>query len=200
MRNFISKTFLALMEWVNDGLPDGESGHSQEFGHLTSFQIDRAKKATSTMNEVFGFALGNHWTELNLTEKGIIGRYFAGLDKTSEKMEALGLAYRPMIQALGRWGGEGSFPRPTMLSIESKTSQRHAVILISFLEMTVKGYGDWNTAEFHVLGICQSGYEEAQQLMRDVTNAFTDLEGLTDLSADRAEGRDRWTDDGLADF
>lgn len=200
MKKFVSQIFLSLLAWVNDGLPDGESGHSTEFGHLTSFQIDRAKKATSTINEVFGFALGNHWTTLQCKETVFANRYFAGMDSTGAKAEALGLEYQPMIQALGKWQGEGSHPRPTMVSIESKTSTNHAVVLVAWGRQTVKGYGDWKTAEYHLLGICKSGYEEARNLMFEVASAFTDLEDLTDLSADRAEGRDRWTDDGHADF
>jgi len=199
MRNWISKTFIALMAWVNDGLGDDQSGHSQEFGHLTAFQIDRARKATGVMNEVLGFALGNHWTALQMQESGIASRYFAGVDKTGEKAEMLGLAYRPIIAPLGRWGGEGSHPRPTMLTIESATSARVAVMLVSWGEMTVKGYGDWNTAEFNLFGIC-ADHDEAEALVRSVVRSFADLEQLTDLSADRAEGSDKWKDDGLADF
>lgn len=200
MKKLVSDTFQALLAWVNDGAPDGESGHSREFGHLTSFQIDRAKKATSTMNEAFGFAIGNHWTTLQCKETVFAIRYFAGLDSTGTKAEEAGLEYQPLVQPLGKWGGAGSHPRPTMVSIESKTSASHAVVLISWGRQTVKGYGDWKTAEYNLLAICKSGYEEAREFMFNLANAFTDLEDLTTLSADRAEGRDRWTDDGHADF
>ena len=199
MRNQFSKKFLELMSWVNDGLPDSESGHSQEFGHLNSFQQDGAKQATSVMNEVLGFALGNHWTMLNMEEQDIATRFFAGVDKTGTKAQSLGLAYRPIVESLGKWGGEGSFPRPSMLSIESSTSARVAVLLISFTEKTMKGWGEWSTAEFNLFGICPD-HDEAQALIMSVSKAFRQLEDLANISADYAEGKGKDRSTGLADF
>ena len=195
----LAKAFLALMAWVNDGLPDGESGHSLEFGHLNSFQIDRAKKATSVMNEFFGFALGNHWTMLQMNPNQLASVYFAGMDKTGEKADTLGLAYRPIMLPLGRWGGEGSFPRPTIMSVESGSSRRVALVMVSWGEVTVKGYGDWATAEFTMVGVYED-HDDAEDNAKAIGRAYTDLEMLAEISADRGERRDDYTEGGLGDF
>lgn len=186
-----SRAVLDLLAWAT-------GGHETEYEGLTVFMKDNARRAGSTLQEFMSFALANHVSMLNIETSEIVSRYFAGVSKTTDKTDALGLAYRPIVQSVGRWQGEGSFPRPVLVTVESSTSGRVAVVLVSFRETTARGWGEWNSAQYELLAI-EDDQSDAEVVVREFDRAVRHLEELAEFVNQRPEVS-QTTKVGGADF
>ena len=184
---------MEIYQWINDGLPDTETGFSVEFGHLKSFQQDKAKQATAVMNDAIQYALANDFWSLSIEKSGVANSFFASVSKDGKKAQELDLAGQPTSRALGKYEPD-QFPRPVMVTVESATSHNVAIVLVSFAEVTFAGFGEWgsveqgNQPEMQVFGV-YGNQAYADEALREIANAYRTLEQVADLVHDYAEKR-----------
>lgn len=193
IRTQANTKMMEIWKWINDGLADSETGLSVEFGHLKSFQQDKAKHATAVLNEAMNYAMANDFYGLNIEKSGVANSFFASVSKDGKKAAELDLAGQPTSRALGKYEPD-QFPRPVMVTVESATSHAVAIVLVTFEAVTFAGFGEWgsveqrNQPEMEVLGV-YGNQAYADEALREIANAYRTLEQVADLVHDYAERR-----------
>lgn len=144
---------------------------------------EKARIAISALEEMIAFSEGNDISSLGISYSDLTPirtAFFAALDKTGEKAQALG--YRPLVGYLGQRSERFDIPSPVLVTLGSETSARVALVIVEFTDTNDAGYGDWASARARVAGIF-ADMDDATERLRTLTSAIRTISTALDEMA-----------------
>ncbi len=167
----------------------GLGGHETEYHGLHPRQQANLAEARSVLQRFVENLDGHHISQLGITSprEGIDKAYFAAIDKSGAKAHDLG--YTPTIVYLGEAVDRFEVPNGLIITIQSETSVRAAIVMVTFTDVNASGYGDWDTARADLVTLCND-LDEAKAEMKEIAKALSTLRSvIRDLDRVRAEAR-----------
>jgi len=145
-------------------------GHSTEVAGLHPILQSNWQEARSYLEKVTN-PLGFSHT-YDIPEFHIRDAYFAA--RTNNDEWILLNDYTPVVQYLGPRVDLFEIPSPFAVTIASSTSARVAIAVVQFTDVNTSGYGDWDTAIYWVVDICDD-IDAANQFMKNVGRSIATM-------------------------
>jgi len=149
----------------------GLGGHETEFAGLHPRLQANLAEAQAVLAEMVAGLHDNHITTLGITSprEGIDKAYFAAIDKSGAKANDLG--YRPEICYMGEPVDLFEVPNGLLVTVQSEISARAALVMVTFTDTNVSGYGDWDTARADLVSL-HLDLDEAKASLRQISKAL----------------------------
>lgn len=146
-------------------------GHSTALAGLHPNLQAKLAEAQSVMSRALTLMHGHSIYDLGITNltEGVADAYFAAIDRTGAKANALG--YTPRVVYLGDKVDLYEVPSPLIVSVGSTTSPSAALVWVTFLSVNANGYGDWSTADGGVVGIYAT-LDQAHDALTEIARAY----------------------------
>lgn len=146
-------------------------GHSTALAGLHPNLQANFAEAQSVMSRALSLMHGHSLHDLGITNltEGVADAYFAAIDRTGAKAQALG--YTPRVVYLGDRVDLYEVPSPLIVSLGSTTSPSAALVWVTFLSVNDFGYGDWATADGGVVGIYAT-LDQAHDQLAEIAKAY----------------------------
>lgn len=162
-------------------------GHETEYAGLHPNLQSQLASAQATLREMVENMRDHHISDIGITSasEGIADAFFAAVDKTGVKADALG--YSPQVVWTSSRVDLYEVPGAVIVSIQSSVSRRAALVWVDFTEVDAGGYGDWLTANPALISI-YNDLDEAHQNLREIAKALRTMRAVIGrLDATRGE-------------
>jgi hypothetical protein len=174
------------------------AGHDTEWAMLNPFEQDLARQAQSIVQEAF-----NEWglaeEQYGVEREWLVKAFF---DAHNADWNTRGWSEQPKKFYIFKRAEHGQLPLPFLMTFPSHKTTNVKVILVCFKDVTFKGYGDLDTAQFISLGQHPSAFlaeSNTKTLVQAMQYLLNDVPRLTGRG-ERAEARASVHWDSAPDF
>lgn len=166
-------------------------GADTEYAGLHPHLQARLASAQSVMRDLRASMHDNDISMIGITsaQEGIADAFFAAVDKTGAKAQALG--YQPRLFWTQPPVDLYEVPGDIIVSVQSSISARASLVWVSFHECDDNGYGDWATASPALIDIYDD-LDKAHEALSEISKAVKTIRTVAvKLDAIRSEGATR---------